>query len=409
MRPVARSILNHLSTVEIMLIFVVGSVVLAIAVAVAIRRLVPDIADRPFEEIAGGLRIVYELLFALILAFVIASVLDKFNNAEDTVGGEATALAQMHRNNLAFPSAPQEDLDAAIGTYIAAVVGEEWKTMRDGRASPEAAAALETMYAEYADFDPGGGNASVFYDQALSHLDEVATARRERLALSRAKLPTVLVIMLPIGLILLLMLEYRPQLAPRSQVAFMGLLTLVLSSTYLLTIVLDYPFSGDVSVGNEALTSGTLASLVGTEPRAPQPGDRRLALTAQALDGVWSSDAYGTIRLRDEGGLIRGTYRIGDGTIRGTIANGVFHGVWCEGRREAGATDDAGLVEWHLVQTKDGDRIVAGTWSSGFKRRADSSFKPEGSWDLTKLRLDGAPDLERRLDEDPTSWYCREP
>jgi len=42
---VARSLLNNLSTVELVLIFVIGSVVLAIAVAVAIRRLIPDIAS----------------------------------------------------------------------------------------------------------------------------------------------------------------------------------------------------------------------------------------------------------------------------------------------------------------------------------------------------------------------------
>lgn len=48
----ARSLLNSLSTVGIVLIFVVGSVAPAITVAVAIRRLVPDIAERRFEEIA---------------------------------------------------------------------------------------------------------------------------------------------------------------------------------------------------------------------------------------------------------------------------------------------------------------------------------------------------------------------
>jgi hypothetical protein len=47
-----------------------------------------------------------------------------------------------------------------------------------------------------------------FYSQALGHLDEVATARRERLNISMAKLPTVLVLMLPSGPALLLLLEY---------------------------------------------------------------------------------------------------------------------------------------------------------------------------------------------------------
>ena len=118
-----------------MLIFVIGSVALAIAVAVAIRRLIPDIAERQFEDIASGLRIVYELLFALILAFVIVPVLDTFNDAESTVGSEATALSQMLCNNLAFPADEQERLSKCIGAYVQAATEDEWPTMREGEST----------------------------------------------------------------------------------------------------------------------------------------------------------------------------------------------------------------------------------------------------------------------------------
>jgi hypothetical protein len=394
--------------------FVFGSVVLAISLAVGIRKLVPDIAERQFEELASGLRVVYELLFALILAFVIASVLDKFNDAEHTVGAEATALAQMMRNNLAFPADEQERLSRGIGVYVQATVDDEWEAMRHGKSSPEAAAALETLYALYAGYSPRAGAPTEFYNQALEHLDDVATSRRDRLALANAKLPTVLVIMLPIGVVLLLVLEYRPRLAPGSQAGFMGTLALVLSSTYLLTIVLDYPFSGDVSVGNEPLTSGTLASLVGTTPRRAQPGDKQLRLSDGALVGVWNSDAYGVVVLRRRAGELRGTYRLADGTVRGKVdADGVFRGVWCEHpTREPGLShdsSDAGLIEWRLLRTREDGDIVAGTWSYGYERRRDGSFEPDGSWDLEKLQIDKALDLERRIATESPGAYCHAP
>ncbi|MEA2138569.1 MAG: hypothetical protein QOG56_1719, partial [Solirubrobacteraceae bacterium] len=56
----ARDLLNTLSTVQIVAIFVFGSVLLAISLATTIRKLVPDIAERQFEELASGLRVVYE-------------------------------------------------------------------------------------------------------------------------------------------------------------------------------------------------------------------------------------------------------------------------------------------------------------------------------------------------------------
>ncbi len=410
----ARSLLNSLTTLEIVVIFVLGSVALAIGLAVAIRKLVPDIAERQFEDLASGLRVVYELLFALILAFVIASVLDKFNDAESTVGSEATALSQMLRNNLAFPADEQERLSKGIGTYVQAATEDEWPTMREGESSPEAAAALETLYALYASFSPKDGAPTEFYNQALEHLDEVATARRDRLALSNAKLPTFLVIMLPIGVVLLLVLEYRPKLGPRSQAGFMGTLALVLSSTYLLTIVLDYPFSGDVSVSNEPLTSGAMASLVGTSPREAQPGDKQLRLTDAALVGVWNSDAYGVVVLRRRAGELRGAYRLADGTVRGKVdTDGVFRGVWCEHpTRKPGISDDtsdAGLVEWRLIDTREHGRIVVGTWSYGYAGKPDGGLQPDGSWDLRKLRIDRALDLQRRIVSESEGAYCHAP
>ena len=86
-------------------VFVVGTVVLAVGLAIGIRTLIPDIAERQFEDMMDGLRVVYELLFALLLAFVVASVLDTFNQAESTVQQEASALSAMLRDNSSLVSA----------------------------------------------------------------------------------------------------------------------------------------------------------------------------------------------------------------------------------------------------------------------------------------------------------------
>jgi Protein of unknown function (DUF4239) len=409
-----RDLLNTFSTTQIFVMCVALSVMTAVVLALALRALIPDVEEGTFEQLSSGLRVVYELLFALILAFVIASVLDKFNDADNVVGSEATALTQLVRNDAAFPDAAQVRFGSAIATYVDAAVHDEWKTMRDGKSSPDTAAALETMYAVYRGYTPASRTQADVYSKSLDHLDEVAAARRERLAISASKLPGLLVIMLPFGALLLLVVEYRPTLGRRSQMAFMGTLALVLSSTYLLTVVLDYPFSGDISVSNAALRSDTLAQLMPGAPRAPQPGDRRVKLTASSLEGVWNSDAYGTVVLRHHGNEIRGAYRIAHGTVRGTIsADGVFDGVWCEGpTRKPGRspqTSDAGLVRWRLVDARAEGRLIVGTWSYGFARAPGGGPRRDGGWDLHRLDVDTARDLEQRLRTDPPPRYCHTP
>ncbi len=409
-----RSIVNSLSTGEIVVVFVLGTVVVAVGLAIGIRTLIPDIAERQFEDMMDGLRVVYELLFALLLAFVVASVLDTFNQAESTVQQEASALSAMLRDNLAFPPATQTELRRGLGAYVNATITSEWQTMRNGAASPEAAGAIETLYAIYRSYTPVNATQTQFYQEALTHLDEVAAARRERLTLSSAQLPGVLLLMLPIGVLLLLVVEYRPRLGPRSQTAFMGTLALVVSSSYVLTIVLDYPFSGDVAVSSLPLHAGPLASLTQTFPRAPQPGDRLVPVTIQSLVGVWTSDDYGTVLLARRGNELVGDYRALEGTITGTVTpSGIFRGVWCEApTRAPGATTQtshAGLVAWRLIDTKSDGPVLTGVWSSGYAHRPDGSFVAAGSWDMRKLHIDQALDLAQRLTTDPPSWYCHAP
>ena len=401
-----RDLLNSLATWQIVVVVVGGSVVLAVSIAILARKLMPDLAEREFEEMASGLRVVYELMFALILAFAIASVIGKFNDAEATVDREATALSQMFRANRKFPIALQSRLRDGIQTYVFAVTDDEFKSMRVGEQSREAAVALDTLYALYEGYAPAGATVTKYYNQALANLDTVATSRRERLGIANARLPFVLVIMLPVGAILLLLLEYRPRLRPRGQVAFMGTLAIVLSSTYLLTIVLDYPFSGEVSVSSAPLKSGTLAYIADNPPRGLHPGDRLGKLTPGMLNGVFISDAYGTVVLRRDGNKIRGVYRTARGFVRGTVeADGVFRGAWCEGTQRP-VKRDAGVLEWRLIETKAGGTLIDGRWQFGYEVRDDGNFVPYAGWDMHPLKNDHAQDLQDRLAVEPESRFC---
>jgi len=51
---------------------------------------------------------------------------------------------------------------------------------------------------------------------------------------------------------------------------------------------------------------------------------------------------------------------------------------------------------------------VTGIWGIGFKRRPDGTFATAGQWDLVRLKIDKARDLEHRLDTEPGSRFCPE-
>lgn len=399
----ARSILNSLSTIEIIVLGVGGAVLLTVLGVLVARRLFPRLSDSEFEPVADSLRVVYELIFALILAFVIAAVLDTMSEAESAVASEATTIAELVRANDALPMADRLRLDDAVEQYVRAVADHEWMTMKDGRPSAQATAALEGMYAEYRDVKPVGAAQTENYSQALSDLHEVASKRRERLDIAAADLPTMLRVLVVVGLVMLLVLEYRPQLSAVAGLVFMGTLALVVTSAFLLTVILNYPFAGEVSVSNEPLKQDNLARFWSRElAYQRQPSDRQRPLTVQRLEGVWNSDAYGTLVLRCHDPAItneiracragdtrmRGVYRYHDGTIDGVIDDGVFRGWWTESptrRRRL----DAGRFEWRELETSNG-RVIAGSW--GYQHEP-----LEPGWDLEEIGGADPPDLAKRF------------
>jgi Protein of unknown function (DUF4239) len=410
----ARSILNSLSTIEIVVLGVGGMVLLTLAGVLLARRLFPRLADREFEPVADSLRVVYELLFALILAFVIAAVLDEMGNAESAVASEATAIGELVRVNEAFRTLDKERLDAAVEHYVRAVANDEWETMRDGERSLQATAALEGMYAEYRQVEPKNEAQTEAYTRALDSLEEVGSMRRERLNIAAADLPTILRVLVVVGLVLLLVVEYRPHLSQVAGLVFMGTLAMVVTSAFLLTVVLNYPFAGDVSISNDALKEDNLARFWGDElAYEPQPGDDQQPLTAQRLEGVYNSDAYGTLVLRchDEGPdhtvracgpgdrRMRGVYRSGKGTLTGEVVDDVFRGWWTEAPKRNNGFYYSGRVEQRLVETSDGP-LIDGRWSYRYTR-----FQHD--WDLEPVGGPMPPDLARRLDDPRT--FVEEP
>jgi hypothetical protein len=406
----ARDILNAHSTIEIVLLSLGGMVLLTIVGVILARRIFPAREDSEFEQVADSLRVVYELIFALILAFVIAAVLDEMSNAESIVASEATTIGALVRANDALPEKDRDRLDDSVDVYVHAVANDEWETMKDGNPSPQATAALESMHAEYHTVEPKGASQTESYSQALDNLNEVGTMRRERLNIAAADLPTMLRVLVVIGVFLLLILEYRPELSRIGGLVFMGTLAMVVTSAFLLTVVLNYPFAGQVSVSNMPLKEDNLARFWSEElAYKPQPGDEQQPLTAQRLEGVYNSDAYGTLVLlcydedppyevrpcEEDDTKLRGVYRYHEGTISGEIADGEFRGWWAEGREETRSEDDSGQVVLRLVNTSDGP-LVTGDWSYGYGEL-------EPGWDLEAIGGAVPPDLARRM-EDPKSF-----
>ena len=428
-----RAILNNFSTTTIIVLFVGGMVLVAIVGVLLARRFFPDLAEGRFADVVEGLRVVFELIFALILAFVIAAVLRTLGDAEATVATEATHIAQLERENGAFDEDDERRLNAALGDYVHALVDDEWETMKRGEESPVATAALEAVYVEYRNLTPRSDVQKATFSLALSKLDDIASERRNRLNIAAAELPTMLRVLVAIGIVLLLLLEYRPQLSLGASLAFMGGLAAIVTSAYLLTLVLNYPFASDISVSNDPLKRDRLATFWDEElAYRRQDGDTPVRLAPSDLRGIWNSSAFGTLVLRcytrgdgpDPGERVvprecrqsddwYGVYRYHNGVVTGRLDpdDGVFRGWWYEEPRriedEKAATGgrvqrkvvNGGALAWRGVRRSD-KTLIVGCWIYGRVARNDpyKAYDVHPGWDLVPLATDAQVDDEGNLE-----------
>jgi hypothetical protein len=400
-------LLNYFSTVGLVLLIVGGTTALAIVVTIVVHKLFPNLADSRFEELTGIMRAdVFALLYTIVLALVISDLSGNLEKASSKVSSEASALSVLTRGVSAFPSEPRKSINSAVNEYSHAVVEDEWPGLRWGEQSPRASAALEDLYATVRTFEPHTPTEQAFYTSAVDNLREITFSRRERIQQSQEGLSPLLRFLLIIGAIVFIVLAYPASVRKLgTRIAIVGAVSAFVSFAYLLTMVLDYPFAGDVSVDTSPYKTGALGKFwVLDSPPRPLASETFEKVAAQDLIGVWSSDnSFGGAVFREVDGEIRAAYRDNKGTVVGALStDGAFRGWWCaEGSRTP--PKDAGEIEWRLLKTPDGERKkLDGRWRYG----TEEPWR--GGWNLSKLDARSEPpDLAAMFDE-PSS-FCRHP
>lgn len=254
-----RWLLNNVSTVGIVFLFVVGAFLLAAGGFLLAESMFPRLRESNFNMAATEVKGAFTLLFGLILALTIAGLSTNNAAASSTISSESTALAQLSRTAQDFSTETRTVFKAAIGQYVHAVAEDEFTTMGDGKSSPVAAAALANLYGVYQAYTPSATD-SAAYSSSLSKIDALTAFRRERLQQSAQSLSPLLRIMLLIGTIVFIILAYPVNIESRPvRLMVVGLIAAFVSFVFALTILLDFPFVGEIAVSNGPYKEAALA------------------------------------------------------------------------------------------------------------------------------------------------------
>jgi len=257
---VLRGLINHVPTWLLLIVVVAAIVGLVLLIVWLVRRLVPPVREGFDAEVSSQMLGVVAALFGLLLAFIVVISYQNFGDTQSSVSSEAGALAAVVRDSGAFPQSDRDRVRVAVGSYVRAVVDDEWPRMREGNDSPRAAAAVDGIYTAIQGVDPKGPRAVAFYGDAVQQLSAALEARRNRLNDAAGGLPWVIGVLLLVGS--LVIIGYTVLVGSRNfwfHAIGAGSIALVLGLSLVVLLDMTYPFAGDLSVSSGPFHSGVLA------------------------------------------------------------------------------------------------------------------------------------------------------
>ena len=211
------------------------------------------------NEVAGFKFATVGVLYAVLLAFAIIVVWEKFSNAEDIVAQEAGAAETIFRLSHGIDNETGAELRDALGKYLAIAVAIDWPAMDRGTIGEQtrpARQALDNVYSSLLKIVGMQNVSTVLVSDIMRQLDIIAQARRARLIASEGTVPGVIWALLFGGAVLTIGFTFFFGARSLSaQTVMTGILSILIFSELLAIVAIDRPFSGAVKVEPRSLTN----------------------------------------------------------------------------------------------------------------------------------------------------------
>jgi hypothetical protein len=245
--------LSGLPLWELALVLVVVPTTLGLCVLILVRRRFGIERLTNNNEIAGFEFAAVSVIYAVLLAFAVIVVWEKFSDAETAVIQEAGAAATVYR--LVDGSDPESVATrAATGNYLRLAVDRDWPMMARGKRSADVTNALNELYSIAVRMTEHQTKDRAIYYEIFKQLDVITQTQRIRLHLATGVVPSVIWLVLYSGAALTV--AFTLFFGAEDLWAQIMMTTIVSLSVFLGLVVIvsiDHPFTGPVRVGYEPL------------------------------------------------------------------------------------------------------------------------------------------------------------
>src|SRR4051812_19967643 len=222
---------------------VLAAAVAAIIGVIVVRRYIHADLDEAENGVLGWMFSGIVVVVAVLLAFVVFSVYDRYSNLRNSTTDEAAQLVVVYRDTEQFSEPARTRAQAALRTYADDVMKSEWKShgLLLAHTKPDALNKVWTAYSSRAGASPNG--------DVEARLHELEHLRHLRHLASEASLPPAFWPLLISGSVATIVASlFFSMRRAAYQIVLTTLLTVILCGTLLLISALNRPFTGPTPI-----------------------------------------------------------------------------------------------------------------------------------------------------------------
>lgn len=219
-----------------------------------VRKLVNIKTLRSHHDVAGFIFANIGVLYAVLLGFTVVNAQQRFDSIKQVARVEAGYLAELYEDAEIFQEQDKDRIRAALKNYIKSILNEEWNLMSSGSDSPATEKALKNVWHAYYQLNPKTEKEKVGFSISLTKMNQLMSARLERLLGAEESLGREMWTLLILGAVVIMSFTWFFGLENLFLQMLMGSI-LAASTAFLLYLIysLDTAYTGEISIQPEAL------------------------------------------------------------------------------------------------------------------------------------------------------------
>ncbi|MGN6645656.1 MAG: DUF4239 domain-containing protein [Cytophaga sp.] len=193
------------------------------------------------------------VFYGITLGLLAAGVWENFEDAEEKVLMESSAINALYRDVTAFPEPEREILQKKLAYHLEYIINVAWPLHNKGIAKTDGTQILTDFHQTLYSFEPKTKREEIVMAEALRQFNKISELRRLRLSSVKQGMPGIVWAMILVGAAITIAICWLfniPSL--RMHLILNSLIGIAVGSLVYLVLMLDYPFRGVLSVSSEA-------------------------------------------------------------------------------------------------------------------------------------------------------------